>query len=135
MKKNLNDVTNREARKTAVIVAVVFVAVSALFWYRARLTAAVVSVAIGGFLLLIGLFVPPFAKIFHRVWFQIAFALGWINSRILLAIIYFLVFVPYGLISRLAGRDPLKVRQKPETTYWHKRERTRQTKEQFERLF
>ncbi|MEO7538916.1 MAG: SxtJ family membrane protein, partial [Pyrinomonadaceae bacterium] len=65
----------------------------------------------------------------------IAFALGWVNSRIILTIIYFLVFVPYSIVSRLLGRDVLKRRQPNGTSYWHMREKTRQSKEQFERLF
>jgi len=65
---------------------------------------------------------------------RFAFALGYVNSRILLTLVYFLIFVPYGLISKLAGRDPLDLRSK-RTSYWHKREVTRQPKARFERLF
>ena len=135
MQKDLSKVTDKEARKTALVVAVVLCAAAALFWYRGKATSEFIAIGLAGILALVGLFLPPAAKLFHRIWFRIAFALGWVNSRILLTIIYFLVFVPYGLISRLFGRDPLSIRQKPGASYWHKREQTRQTKEQFERLF
>jgi hypothetical protein len=135
MQKKLENITPRQALKTALIVAGVLVAAAALLWYRGRSTAAAVSAGIAVLLTLIGLFVPPAAIVFHRVWFTIAFALGWVNSRIILTIIYFLVFVPYRLVSRLIGRDVLKRRQSPGPSYWHMREKTRQSKEQFERLF
>jgi hypothetical protein len=86
-------------------------------------------------LLIIGLFVPVAAKGFHRLWMGIAGVLGYINSRILLTILYYLLFTPYGLVSRLVGRDPLDRRSPPKESYWIKRENTRQTREQFERLF
>ena len=131
----LTQVTSREARKTSLIVAAVLAVVSAILWYRGNMKGHFITACIAVILVLIGFFVPPAAKLFHRVWFTIAFALGWVNSRILLTIIYFLVFVPYGLISRIVGRDPLQLRQPKGESYWHKREKTRQAKEQFERLF
>ena len=129
------NVSDREARKTALVVAAVLTGAAALFWYRGRLTASLISIGIAVALALIGIFVPSVAKAFHKVWYRIAFALGWVNSRILLTIIYYLLFVPYGVISRLAGRDPLNIRSEIGVSYWQKREKTRQTREQFERLF
>jgi len=82
-----------------------------------------------------GLFVPPLAKFFHVWWMRLAFALGYVNSRILLTVIYFLVFLPYGLVSRLFRRDPLRRRAAKAESYWIPREKTRQAKEQFERMF
>jgi Saxitoxin biosynthesis operon protein SxtJ len=135
MQKDLNKVTDKEARKTTLVVAAVLTAAAALFWYRGKMTSCIVSISIAALLVLIGFLFPPAAKAFHRIWYKLAFALGWVNSRILLTIIYFLIFVPYRIVSRAFGRDPLQVRQGPRESYWHKREKTRQTKEQFERLF
>lgn len=133
--KDLKNVTNREARKTALVVAMVVTLVAAFLWYRGRETAPIIALSIALILVVIGLFVPKLAKLFHRVWMTLAFALGYVNSRILLTLIYFLLFVPYRVVSRLFGRDPLQIRQKESESYWHRREATRQTKEQFERLF
>jgi len=135
MQKDLKNVTNREARKTALIVAGVLLAAAAFAWYRGRETTMAVPSGIALLLVLVGFLVPPAAKVFHRLWYRLAFALGWVNSRILLTIIYFLMFLPYGILSRLFGRDPLGLRGERRMSYWHKREKTRQTPEQFERLF
>jgi len=42
-------------------------------------------------------------------------ALGWLNSRILLGLMYFLVFAPMGVLMRLLGKDPMKRRIDPST--------------------
>ncbi len=134
-KKDPKQVSSGEARKTALIVAVMLAAIAAFLFYRGRTTNAWVVGGISSALIVIGLFVPPLAKLFHRVWMWIAVKLGWINSRILLTLVYVLMFVPYKIVSRIVGRDPLFLRQPVGESYWHKREKTHQEPEQFERLF
>lgn len=134
-KKGSKEVTAIQARKTASVVAAVLAAISAFLLYRGRTTNAWLFGGVALALVGIGLFVPPLAKLFHRVWMWIAVKLGWINSRILLTLVYFLMFVPYKIVSRIFGRDPLFLRQPIGDSYWHKREKTHQEPEQFERLF
>lgn len=133
--QDLKNVTAHEARKTALLVAAVLLFAGAFFWYRGRLTAMVIALGLSITLALTGVFVPGLAKLFHRGWMRFAFALGYVNSRILLTVIYLVIFVPYGILSRLFGRDPLDLRSKKRESYWHRRAVTRQSKEQFERLF
>jgi hypothetical protein len=127
--------TRAQARKTACLVAAVLLLFAAWQFYRGRLTAASVVGGLGVLLLLVGLFVPALARGFHKGWMRAAAALGYVNSRVLLSLIYYGVFTPYRLGSRLAGRDPLRRRGRRQECYWVERERTRQPKEQFERLF
>ena len=129
------EVTRADSRKTALLVGGVLVFLAAYFWWRDRMTAAALAGSIGALLWIVGLFIPPLAKLFHRGWMAFAYALGYVNSRIILTLFYFLVFVPYGVISRLVGRDPLQLRQRDLESYWTPRTATRQSKEQFERLF
>ena len=128
-------VTDAQARKTAFVVAAVLLAVAAWNLYRGR--AAVVAVAGGAGLLLLltGLLLPALSRRFHVLWMRLAVALGYVNSRVLLTLMYYLVMTPYGVVSRLVGRDPLNRRGAKRDTYWVERPRTRQPREQFERLF
>jgi len=43
----------------------------------------------------------------HLVWDRLGKALGWVNSRIVLNLIFFLIFVPAGLIARALKWDRL----------------------------
>ena len=133
--KDLKNVTAQEARKTALLVATVLLLAGAFFWYRERATAMVVALSISVTLALTAIFIPPLAKSFHRGWMRFAFALGYVNSRILLTMIYVVIFIPYGILSRVFGRDPLDLRTEKRESYWHRRAVTRQAREQFERLF
>ena len=128
-------VTRAQARKTASVVAAVLLLVAAWQFYRGRTAAVAILGGLGLLLLLAGLFVPALARRFHVFWMRVAAVLGYVNSRVLLTLMYYGVFAPYGLVSRLAGRDPLRRRGRAQGSYWVERERTRQSKEQFERLF
>ena len=129
-------VTNAQARKTALVVACVLLIFAAWSLYRGRTTVAAVVGGFGAALALAGVFVPPAARAFHVGWMRLALALGWINSRVLLSVMFYGVFTPYGFVSRLiARRDPLRRRGKGEESYWLPRKSTRQAREGFERLF
>jgi hypothetical protein len=129
-------VTDAQARNTALVVAAVLLAVAAWNLYRGRTTVVAVLGVAGVALVLTGLLLPPLARRFHVFWMQVAAVLGYVNSRVLLTLMYYGVFVPYGVVSRLAGRDPLRRRRGARAeSYWTERKQTRQSKEQFERLF
>lgn len=128
------NITAREARKTALIVAGALAAAAVFFYSRGRMSVSAVSGGLAIALVVTGAFLPALAILFHRGWMGFAHALGYVNSRILLTLVYFLIFVPYGIISRLAARDPLDIRSS-RTSYWTRRKFTRQPKERFERLF
>ncbi|HET6647941.1 MAG TPA: SxtJ family membrane protein [Pyrinomonadaceae bacterium] len=131
---NVPEVSNAQARKTALVVAAVFLAIALWNVYRGRMTQVTIFGGIAGAITLIGL-IPVAARAFHRFWMGIAAVLGYVNSRILLSVLYYGLFTPVGLVRRLIGRDPLQRRGKPQSSYWVTREYTRQAKEQFERLF
>jgi hypothetical protein len=84
---------------------------------------------------LVGLLWPRGALAFDRWWMFLAGVLGYINSRILLSIMFYGVIMPYGWVMRLFGRNTMNRRGPRAETYWIPRKRTRQTPAQFERQF
>lgn len=136
-RRHAHDATvgDAQARKSALTVSVVLLLLAAWNFYRGRQTVVYLTGGAGLFLLVVGLLLPPLARGFHVFWMRVAAVLGYVNSRLLLSLLYYGVFAPYNLISRLVGRDPLNRRRAAQETYWLPRKTTRQTKEQFERLF
>lgn len=129
-------VTDAQARKSALVVAAVFLGIAAWNLYRGRTTVVIIFVALGAALVVAGLFVTPAARAFHTAWMRLAVLLGHVNSRVLLTLMYYLVITPYGVVTRLVGRDPLRRRGRASgESHWVERKATRQTPEQFERLF
>jgi hypothetical protein len=52
------------------------------------------------------------AKGIEWAWIKLATFLGWVNSRILLSVIYFVFLLPLAWISRLFTKDPLVLRRR-----------------------
>jgi hypothetical protein len=73
---------------------------------------AIVSVSIGA----VSIFFATAAKAIEWGWLKLAQGLGWINSRILLSIIYFVFLLPVAWISRLFTNDPLTLRKRKTST-------------------
>jgi len=133
--ENAGSVTDAQARKSALLVAAVLLGIAAWNLYRGRTTVVIIFAAVGAALLVAGLFVPAAARAFHTAWMRFAVLLGHVNSRVLLTLMYYLVVTPYGVVTRLVGRDPLRRRGAKAGSYWVERKTTRQAREQFERLF
>jgi ABC-type uncharacterized transport system permease subunit len=63
--------------------------------------------------------IPPLRRPIYLGWMYAAYPIGWAVSHIVLAIAFFLVFTPVGLLMRLLGRDPLARQFDPSaSTYW-----------------
>jgi hypothetical protein len=66
--------------------------------------------AVAAVLVAAALGAPESLRRFHKVWMRLGHVLGAIQSRVLLAIVFFLVVTPLGLLRRLArkahGFDP-----------------------------
>ncbi len=71
---------------------------------------------------LIGLFSPVLSTKIDWIWMKFAELLGFINSRILLTLTFFLVLTPIALLYRLAGKSKLQLNKKKEGSYYTVRE-------------
>ena len=69
-----------------------------------RLWAAV----IGSVLILCGGLVPTWLAPIHRAWMWVGHVLGWINTRILLGVIFYGLITPIGIVFRLLGKDTMR---------------------------
>lgn len=76
-----------------------------------------------------------FLKTLYSYWMKFAHALGWVNTRIILSIVYFLIFTPLALIFRLIGKDPMERRFEAADSYWVKREAREFRQEDYRRQF
>ena len=72
---------------------------------------------VAGVFVAFALTAPGLLKSVYQVWMKIGHVLGWINTRLILSMVFFLIFVPVGLVMRLA-RDPMRRKlHEPTETY------------------
>ena len=53
----------------------------------------------------------------YKAWMKLGHILGWINSRIILGLVYIIILQPIALIMRIYGHDPLRIRNFPQKSY------------------
>tara|TARA_S200000501_G_C20554245_1_gene625850 strand:- start:91 stop:486 length:396 start_codon:yes stop_codon:yes gene_type:complete len=46
----------------------------------------------------------------YKIWMFLGNILGWLNSRLLLGLVYLIILIPLAMIMKLFGYDPLKKR-------------------------
>ena len=91
---------------------------------------AIASAIVGA----IGLLAPMMLRPLFVGWIVLVFPVGWVVSRLTLAILFFGLFTPLALIFRLARRDPLALRvgsRRYTDTYWESRSDSRDVRAYF----
>jgi uncharacterized membrane protein len=63
---------------------------------------------IAGVLWGLALLIPNSLKWIYQGWMSFALVLGWINTRLILAIMFYLIMTPMSLIMRLFGKNAMK---------------------------
>jgi hypothetical protein len=65
------------------------------------------ALALAALLIVPALVFPSSLKPVHKLWMKVGHVLGWINTRVLLGAVFFLVVTPMGMIRRLLGKDSM----------------------------
>ena len=61
---------------------------------------------------------PTTLRPVYKGWMRVGMVLGFINTRIILFILFYLIFLPVGLVMKLFGNDPMARRlQKQQDSY------------------
>ncbi len=104
-------------RNFGVVFFIVFLIIA--FWpfltgENLRLWAIIISL----FFLILGLLNAKILTPLNKAWIKFGEILGSIVSPIVMAIIFFGIVTPTGLLLKLIGKDVLKLKQNKKDTYW-----------------
>lgn len=139
MALNTTDIqpTRKQIRQFALLVGTVLILLATWQWYKdAWETARIVLWSIGGLLYVLGLVIPVVLTPFYKGWMALAHVLAYVNTRIIVSLIFFLVMMPIGFIMRLIKGDILGEKlDKNAPSYWTDYEPVESVKEHCERQF
>ena len=66
------------------------------------------ALGLGAVLMALGAVAPSVLAPIYKGWMWIGHVLGWINTRILLGIVFYGLVTPTGIIFRLMGKDTMR---------------------------
>ena len=72
------------------------------------------ALIVAGLLIVPALVLPKSLTLPYRGWMALSEVLGWINTRIILGVIFYGLLTPMGIIRRFLGKDPMGRQLKPE---------------------
>jgi hypothetical protein len=126
----------RAEREFGLIVGGVFTLLSCWWLYRGKFThVAPVTLPLGVLLVLLGLIVPRVLFYPNKAWMTMAEGMSFVSTRIILAIVFFGVLTPIGLIKRAMGWDPLQRRAERSNSYWQPYSKRQQDPRHYEKMF
>ena len=104
----------KQYRSFGLMVGGIFVAIG--FWPLIRHGEGIRiwAVVLGSVLVVLGLLLPSRLGPIYKTWMAVGNVLGWINTRIILGIIYYGLVTPMGLVMRVWRKDSMR-RQYDET--------------------
>ena len=100
--------TRKQLRSFGLLVGGIFLLIGLWPIVRAsppRNWATILGIALAG----PGLVAPQILAPAHKVWMGIAHVLGWINARIIMSIVYFILFTPIAIFLRFMNKTPIRL--------------------------
>jgi hypothetical protein len=83
-----------------------------------------------------GFIFPLLLKPVQKLWMSLAVLMGWLMTRVIVTILFYLVVTPIGLLARVCGKDFLNTKlDKSAHSYWISRKQTTSDKKMYENQF
>jgi hypothetical protein len=121
-RKHITEIKGSSDRAFGLVFAVVFVII-ACYPLLSGGTIRLWSLIVAGIFLVLALLIPAVLAPANRLWMKFGELLHSIVSPLALGIVFYATLLPTGLLLRLFGKDPLRLRLDPTAeSYWIKRE-------------
>ena len=125
----------KELRKLSLVIGIFLGLLGGLSWWRSTGHYPWLFVVAMAFLL-IGFVRPMLLKPIHKAWMTLAILMGWVVTKIILSVLFYLIVTPIGLSIRLLGKDILDLEFSDDTdSYWIPRKEVKKDRSDYERQF
>ena len=110
-----------DLRKFGIIVGIVLLIIAGFFFLKEK-ESFQLFLTIGTVLFVTGIVIPFTLKPIYWVWMVFSTILGWFMTRVILSLLFYVVFTPIGLIARLFGKQFLGLKMdRSKQSYWNVR--------------
>lgn len=129
------DLDKKSLRKFGITVAIAFLIITFIIFIRHKYS-PMTTFIISAIFFISAFTIPTLLRPIYILWMKLAFVLGWVNTRLILCILFYLFFAPIGLVMRLFKIDLLDRKiEKNKDSYWRKKEKVEFNPLNYERQF
>lgn len=125
----------KDLRNFGIVFGIMLGLLGGILWWKGKDTYTVL-IALSLAFFFFGFTMPTLLKPLQKVWMALAVIIGFFMTKVILSILFYLVFTAIGLCSRIAGKQFLNLKMdKSKKSYWIYRERKTFEKNRYERQF
>ncbi|HKI77232.1 MAG TPA: SxtJ family membrane protein [Ignavibacteriaceae bacterium] len=127
--------SKRDLRKFGLTVGLVLIAIAAFLFWKQKGSYPIFTI-IALFLIVSGLLFPLILRPLNKVWMTLAILMGWVMTRVILIILFFIVLTPLSFVARIFRKKFLDLDiDKTKESYWEIREKKEINPVEYERQF
>ena len=124
-----------DIRKFGITIGIILMIIAGfLFWKEKE--SYQIFLTVGTILFVLGILVPAVLKPIYWILMIFATILGWLMTRVILSLLFYIIITPIGLIPRFFGKQFLELQwDKSKESYWNFRTNEHLKKENYEKQF
>ena len=126
--------SNEDIRSFGITIGIILFIISSLLIYYNKESYQLIAI-VGSTFIVVGYVLPVLLKPIYLVWMTIAVILGWIMTRVIISVVFYLILTPISLITRLFGEDFLALKKIDSDSYWNLRDSDYETNQDYEKQF
>ena len=124
-----------DLRKFGITIGVILLIIAGFLFWKEKESFQIL-LTFGVTFCILGIAIPFILKPIYWVWMIFATILGWIMTRVILSLLFYIIVTPIGLIPRFFGKQFLELRwDKSKESYWNFRTNEHLKKENYEKQF
>lgn len=127
--------SKKEIRSFGITFGIIFLIIAGFLYYHEKYSFQLFIYLASSFFCL-GFIFPIVLKPFYIVWMIFAVILGWLMTRVIISLLYYIIITPIGLFLRIIGKDLLDLKeQKNKKSYWNIRNSEEEKNQNYEKQF
>ena len=124
-----------DLRNFGIIVGIILLIISGFLFWKEKESFQIFFV-IGITLFITSIAIPLVLKPVYWTWMIFGIILGWFMTRLILSLLFYIIFTSIGLTARLFGKQFVELRwDKSNDSYWNLRTNEHLQKENYEKQF
>ena len=132
--KHIN-ASKKDLRSFGFMIGIFFLIIAGFLIYKNKESFQIFLYIAGSFIGL-GLLIPTSLKPIYIFWMAFSAILGWIMTRLILSLLFYVIITPIGVLLKIIGKDLLELKKRAiNESYWNKRDKDLEKNQNLEKQF
>lgn len=128
------EVNKKKLISFSLAMGIFFLLMATIFWWQGKYF--IVYLTLGILFIIISILDPFLLTPLYKIWMRLAIVLNWISLRLILVLLFYVIFLFVKIISKLCGKHFLMLKcNKAQKSYWNMRQPATFEKSQYKQQF